>query len=83
MKIPNRFSRVFAAAMFMVCVAPSLYAQTGTNNVVASPGYAKMPPVSLNSIRTIGHSPVLVYPAGAATSKGHIVFDQNGANVSG
>lgn len=42
-----------------------------------------MLPVSLNSIRTVSSSPILVYPSGATTSKGHIVFDQNGASVSG
>ncbi|HEV2615310.1 MAG TPA: hypothetical protein VGU63_01725, partial [Candidatus Acidoferrales bacterium] len=36
----------------------------------------------MNSIRTLSSSPVLVYPAGAATSRGQVAFDENGASIS-
>jgi hypothetical protein len=41
-----------------------------------------MAPVPLSSVRTVTSSPVLTYPAGAATSRGSVAFDENGANVS-
>ncbi|HKV27002.1 MAG TPA: hypothetical protein VJN90_01850 [Candidatus Acidoferrales bacterium] len=81
MKIRACYTCLFAAAMFMACAGQS-YGQARATITPTAPGYTKMPPVSLNSIRTLSPSPVLVYPAGAATSKGHIAFDENGASVS-
>lgn len=82
MKIPARFICVLAAVLFLACIAPSVYSQTGTSRNVATPGYTKMAPVPLNSIKTLSSTPVLDYPAGAKTSKGQIAFDENGASVS-
>ncbi len=81
MKMSVRFTCVFAMATSMVCAAPCLRAQTKPPQA-AAPGYVRMPPVTMNSIRTLSSSPVLVYPVGAATSKGHLAFDENGASVS-
>ena len=82
MKPSIRLACVFAATAFMACISPNLFAQTDKNTRPIAPGYSKMAPVAMNSIRTLSPSPVLVYPVGAVSSKGHIVFDQNGASVS-
>ncbi len=77
MKARSRFIGAVAGAAALVCLAPCLSAQS-----LGNPGYAKMPPVPLNSVHTVTSSPVLTYPAGAKTSKGKLAFDENGASVS-
>lgn len=68
------------AALFSIC--PSLLGQTNNIHVATIPGYTKVAPVPLDSVRSLTSTPVLVYPAGAATSKGRMSFDENGAAMS-
>jgi hypothetical protein len=82
MKARARFIGAVAGAAALVCVAPCLSAQNAARANSGSPGYTKMAPIPLDSVRTVTSSPVLTFPAGAKTSKGKIAFDENGASVS-
>src|SRR3954447_65699 len=82
MKARSRFIGAVAGAAALVCIAPSLSAQNAARANSGSPGYTKMAPIPLDSVRTVTSSPVLTYPAGAKTSKGKIAVDENGASVS-
>jgi hypothetical protein len=82
MKARSRFIGAVAGAAALVCIAPCLSAQNAARANSGSPGYTKMAPIPLDSVRTVTSSPVLTYPAGAKTSKGKIAFDENGASVS-
>lgn len=87
MKAVPRFTRykyigAFAAAAAFLCLSPSLLAQNEANRNSINPGYTRMAPVPLSSIRTVTSSPVLTYPSGAKTSRGKVAFDENGASVS-
>jgi hypothetical protein len=82
MKARSRFIGAVAGAAALVCVAPCLSAQNAARANSGSPGYTRMAPIPLDSVRTVTSSPVLTYPAGAKTSKGKIAVDENGASVS-
>ncbi len=82
MKAVPRLIGTSAAAAAFLCLAPSLCAQNEANRNSINPGYTRVAPVPLNSVRTVTSSPVLTYPAGAKTSRGRVAFDENGATVS-
>jgi hypothetical protein len=82
MKALSRFICISAGLGAIVCVSPGLLAQNETSGNPSTPGYTRMAPVPLTSIRTLSSSPVLTYPAGANTSRGMVAFDENGGSVS-
>lgn len=82
MKALSRFIGISAGLGAILCMPASLLAQNEANAHPTTPGYARMPPVPIKSIRTLTSSPVLTYPAGASTSRGKMAFDENGASVS-
>jgi hypothetical protein len=84
MKALSRFIGISAGLGAILCMPVGLLAQA-QNEASANPtapGYARMPPVPIKSIRTLTSSPVLTYPAGARTSRGKASFDENGGSVS-
>jgi hypothetical protein len=82
MKALSRFIGISAGLGAILCLSQGLLAQNETRGNPGTPGYTRMAPVPLNSVRTVTPSPVLTYPAGAKTSRGMIAFDENGASVS-
>jgi len=82
MKQTSRYVGLVAGAVALLCFAPSLSAQNEARAYSGSPGYSRMPPVPLQSVRTVTSSPMLTYPAGAKTSRGKATSDENGASVS-
>lgn len=82
MNARSRFIGAVAGAAALVCIAPTLSAQNATRANPGNPGYTKMAPIPLSSVRTVTSSPVLTFPAGAKTSRGKIAFDENGASAS-
>jgi hypothetical protein len=82
MKTTSRYICVVAGVAALICTAPCLSAQNDVQANSGNPGYTRMPPVPLSSVRTVTSSPVLTYPAGAATSRGNVAVDENGASVS-
>jgi hypothetical protein len=82
MKAVSRFIGAFAATAAFLCLSPCLSAQNEANRNSINPGYTKVAPVPLSSIRTVTSSPMLTYPAGARTSRGQVAFDENGASVA-
>ncbi|HMF79178.1 MAG TPA: hypothetical protein VK604_26195 [Bryobacteraceae bacterium] len=82
MKALSRFIGIAAGLGAIICTSQSLSAQNEARANSGTPGYTKMAPVPLTSVRTVTSSPVLTYPAGAKTSKGQVSFDENGGSVS-
>ena len=82
MKALSRFIGISAGLGAILCLSQGLLAQNETSGNPTIPGYTRMAPVPLNSVRTVTSSPVLTYPAGAKTSRGKVAFDENGASVS-
>jgi hypothetical protein len=82
MKGLSRFIGISAGLGAILCLSQSLLAQNETSGNSALPGYTRVAPIPLNSVRTVTPSPVLTYPAGAKTSRGKVAFDENGASVS-
>ncbi|HEX6494163.1 MAG TPA: hypothetical protein VF018_01680 [Acidobacteriaceae bacterium] len=82
MKAVPRLIGTFAAAAAFLSLSSSLSAQNETDSNSINPGYTRVAPVPLNSVRTVTSSPVLTYPAGAKTSRGKVAFDENGAAVT-
>jgi hypothetical protein len=82
MKALSRFIGISAGLGAILCLSQGLSAQNDISGNPATPGYTRVAPVPLNSVRTVTSSPVLTYPAGAKTSRGMIAFDENGASVS-
>jgi hypothetical protein len=82
MKSTFRYAGVVGGAVALLCFAPGLSAQNEARAYSGSPGYSRMAPVPLTSVRTVTSSPMLTYPAGAKTSRGKASSDENGASVS-
>lgn len=82
MKALSRFIGISAGLGAILCLSQGLSAQNDIRGNPATPGYTRVSPVPLNSVRTVTPSPVLTYPAGAKTSRGMIAYDENGASVS-
>ena len=82
MKALSRFIGISAGLGAILCMPAGLLAQNEASANPTAPGYARMPPVPIKSIRTLTSSPVLTYPAGARTSRGKASFDENGGSVS-
>ncbi len=82
MKAFPRLIGTFAAAAAFLCLSSGVSAQNEADRNSINPGYTRVAPVPLNSVRTVTSAPVLTYPAGAATSRGKVAFDENGATTS-
>jgi hypothetical protein len=82
MKAVSRFIGTVAAGATFLCLSPYLSAQNEASRNSINPGYTRVAPVPLSSVRTVTSSPMLTYPAGAKTSRGQVAFDENGARVS-
>ncbi|MHB8410361.1 MAG: hypothetical protein ACYDDI_00265 [Candidatus Acidiferrales bacterium] len=79
MKTLARFVCLLAAALFLICAAPSGYAQNKITRGSATPGYVKMPPIEIHTIQPFGPGTVLMFPAKAATSRGSLPFASSNA----
>ena len=83
-KVPMRSMLVtaFVSVLLLVCLSGVSSAQTAVADVSAPSGpagYARMPVVPVASVRTPSAAPLLVFPAGAATSRGSVSVDANAA----
>jgi hypothetical protein len=83
MKIPPRLITVVSAALFLICVSPSGYAQDGTT-VGSSASYARREPVDATAVQPYNPNTVLVLPgapsSAASTSGG--LFNSASTNAS-
>jgi hypothetical protein len=73
----------FVSGLLLVCLPGSGSAQTNASDISVPSGpagYTRMPAVPLDSTQTPSAAPLLVFPAGAATSRGTFSVD---ANASG
>jgi hypothetical protein len=75
-----RFISGCAAAVALFCISSSLSAQKNDEAAakLGNPGFTRMAPVPMSSVRSLTSSPVLTFPAGAATSRGQFATDENG-----
>ena len=79
-----RFISGCAAAAALFCIVPTLSAQNKqAMSKLGNPGYTRMAPVPMGSVRSVTSSPVLTFPAGARTSRGKFSTDENGIRMSG
>ena len=81
----SRFISGCAAVAALFCIVPNLSAQNKNEAMskLGNPGYTRMAPVPMGSIRSLTSSPVLTFPAGATTSRGKFATDENGISMSG
>jgi hypothetical protein len=72
----------FFSSLMLICLSGASSAQTAGSaaSVPSGPaGYVRMPAVPVASVQTPSAAPLLVFPAGAATSRGSVSVDANAA----